>query len=178
MIRTLLFQITFQILRKWKNILSQYNLNFDPDTRLLFYCSREEKKPFQPTSVAYKEQWISPTKDWRESRGSLTTLHTTKSHIFNSICLRLPDQHKTIERKTIILLRTNKEWWKMEQGWNGEKRPSSEAQGRDAGNKFRNGRVREMGRKRGWPLSGSQPRNITGYSWPNLREFGGATVHR
>jgi len=37
----------------------------------------------------------------------------------------------------------------MEQGWNGEKRPSSEAQGRDARNKFRNGRVREMGRKDG-----------------------------
>lgn len=61
-----------------------------------------------------------------------------------------PGQHKTIERKTIILLRTNKERRKTE--WNGEERPPSESrpckdENGMRGTNFRNEKVRGMARK-------------------------------
>lgn len=77
--------------------------------------------------------------------GSLTTLHTAKSHIFNSICLRLPGRHGTIERKTIILLRTNKERRKTEQ--NGEERPPGESRPREDEMRGRNSGT---GKRGGW----------------------------
>lgn len=84
---------------------------------------------------------------WREPRKSLTTLHTVESHISNSICLRLPGRHRTIERKTIILPRTNEEQReRMKRGWNWRRKGEdclALARGQDARNKFENEREGE-----------------------------------
>lgn len=81
--------------------------------------------------------------------GGLTTLHTAKSHIFNSICLRLPGRHGTIERKTIILLRTNKERRKTEEQ-NGEERPPGESCPRKDGDEMRGTNSGTGGERGGW----------------------------
>jgi len=91
----------------------------DLNTKSLFHCSREKNRLFQPTTLvtaAYKEQWISPTdvaKDYVAGAAEIAEKSDdfthAESHISNSICLRLPGRRRTIERKTIILPRTNED---------------------------------------------------------------------
>lgn len=87
-----------------------------------------------------------------------------------------PGRHRTIERKTIILPRTNEERGRMKRGWN--RRTEEEdslalaREGRTGGTSLRMRRREEYERMGDSIVGVARPRNITGYSWPNPTDSG------